>query len=161
MFCPSCGTQNETSQHYCRTCGLKLDGIATELALQDPSEEVAALLKKKKWLEFIGKSTLAISGIIGICLLLTLAVYYKLMLLGPEVLFGSAIGSLILFLLASIFFLAYPKFFLRIERLVPHSPEQSELTTPTSKLLNNPPFEPASVTEQSTELLTPRIDLER
>jgi hypothetical protein len=111
MFCPNCGTQNDASPHYCRTCGLKLDAIATELTIQNPSKEVAALLKKKRSMELIGKSTLTISGIIGICLLLTIAVYYKLMLLGPEVLLGSAIGALSLFLLASIFFLAYPKFF--------------------------------------------------
>src|SRR4051794_13006882 len=111
MFCPSCAAQNDASQHYCRTCGLRLDAIATELAVQKPSEEIAALLRKKKRMELIGRSTLAISGIIGLCLLLTLAVYYKLMLLGPEVLFGSAIGALILFLLVSIFFLAYPRYF--------------------------------------------------
>ena len=153
MFCPNCAAQNDASQHYCRTCGLKLDVIATELTLQKPSEEVAALLKKRARMELIGKSALTISGIIGFFLLLTQVVYYKLILLGPEVLFGSAIGALVLFLLASIFFLAYPKFFLKIDRTTPHSPEQPELATPTSKLLNDPPFEPASVTEHSTELL--------
>ena len=68
-------------------CGLKLDAIAAELTVQNPSEEVAALLKKKRYMELLGKSALSISGIIGLCLVLTLAVYYKLMLLGPEVLF--------------------------------------------------------------------------
>src|SRR5688572_2059582 len=133
MFCPNCGTQNDAPQHYCRMCGLKLDAIAAELAVQNPSEEVAALLKKKKRMEFVGISALTISGIIGLCLLLTLAVYYKLMLLGPEVLFGSAIGALILFLLASIFFLAYPKFYLRIDHAKSHSPERPELTEATGK----------------------------
>lgn len=153
MFCPNCAAQNEASQHYCRTCGLKLVAIAAELTVQNPSEEVAALLKKKRWMERVGKSALTISGIIGLCLLLTLAVYYKLMLLGPEVLFGSAIGALVLFLLTSIFFLAYPRFFLKIDRVISHTPEHPELTTSTSKLLDDPPFEPASVTEHSTELL--------
>jgi len=139
-------------------CGLKLDAIAAELTVQNPSEEVAALLKKKRWMELLGKSALTISGIIGLCLLLTLAVYYKLMLLGPQVLFGSAVGALILFLLASITFLAYPKFFLKIDGAILHSPAQPELTTRTGKLLNDPQFEPASVTEYSTELLTPKTE---
>src|SRR5262245_55358707 len=161
MFCPNCAAQNDPSQHYCRMCGLKLDAIAAELTVQNPSEEVAALLKKKRWMELLGKSALTISGIIGLCLLLALAVYYKLMLVWPEVLFGSAIGALILFLLASIIFLAYPRFFLKIDGALLRSPEQSELTTPTGKLLNDPPFEPASVTEHSTELLKQKIDSKR
>jgi len=142
-------------------CGLKLDAIAAELTVQNPSEEVAALLKKKRYMELLGKSSLSISGIIGLSLVLTLAVYYKLMLLGPEVLFGSAVAAMILFLLVSIVFLAYAKFFLKIDGATLQSPEQPALTTPTSKLLNDPPFEPASVTEHSTELLTPKIDSKR
>ena len=156
MFCPNCAAQNEVSQHYCRMCGLKLDAIAAELTGQNPSEEVAALLKKKRYMELLGKSGLTISGIIGLCLLLTLAVYYKLMLLGPEVLFGSAVAALILFLLVSIILLAYPKFFLKIDGAILQARDQPELTTPTGKLLNDPPFEPASVTEHSTALLTPQ-----
>lgn len=154
MFCPNCAAQNDESQHYCRMCGLKLDAIATELAVQNPSEEVAALLKRKRWMELLGKSALTISGIIGLSLLLTVAVYYKLMLLGPEILFGSAVAALILFLLVSTIFLVYPKFFMKIDRAILKSPEQPELTTPTGKLLNDSPFEPASVTEHSTKLLT-------
>jgi len=159
MFCPNCAAQNDASQHYCRMCGLKLDAIAAELTVQNPSEEVAALLKKKRNMELLGKSALSISGIIGLCLVLTLAVYYKLMLLGPEVLFGSAVAAMILFLVVSIVFLAYPKFFLKIDGAALQSPEQ--LATPAGKLLNDPPFEPASVTEHSTELLTPKIDKKR
>lgn len=161
MFCPNCAAQNDASQHYCRMCGLKLDAIAAELTVQNPSEEVAALLKKKRYMELLGKSALTISGLIGLCLLLTLAVYYKLMLLGPEILFGSAVAALILFLLVSIILLAYPKFFLKIDRAILQSQDQPELTTPTGKLLNEQPFEPASVTEHSTALLTPRIDSKR
>ena|SRR5436190_5122902 len=161
MFCPNCAAQNDASQHYCRMCGLKLDAIAAAVTVQNPSEEVAALLKKKRYMELLGKSALSISGIIGLCLVLTLAVYYKFMLLGPEVLFGSAVAAMILFLLVSIAFLAYPKFFLKIEGATLQSPEQPELTTPTGKLLNDPLFEPASVTEHSTELLTPKKDSKR
>ncbi|HKP67833.1 MAG TPA: hypothetical protein VJV05_01035 [Pyrinomonadaceae bacterium] len=161
MFCPNCAALNDASQHFCRMCGLNLDAIAAELTVQNPSEEVAALLNKKKWMELLGKSALAISGIIALCLLLTIAVYYKLILLGPEILFGSAVIALVAFLLASILFFAYSKFYLKIERAVPPTPDRSELTVPTSKLLEDRLFEPASVTEQSTELLTPVRDSKR
>ena len=142
-------------------CGLNLDAIAAELVVQNPSEEVAALLKKKRYMELLGKSALTISGVIGLGLLLTLAVYFKLMLLGPGVLFGSAVAALILFLLVSIILLAYPKFFLKIDGANLQSHDQPELATPTGKLLNDPPFEPASVTEHSTALLTPKTDSKR
>jgi hypothetical protein len=154
MFCPNCAAQNESSQHYCRTCGLKLDALEAELKMQNPSDDLAILLKKKRRMDLLGTGALSIAGIIGFSLLLTVAVYYKLMLLGPELLFGSAIGALILFLLAAIFFLAYSKFVLKIDRVVSSSSQQPELTVPTGKLLQDPaPFEPASVTEHSTELL--------
>ena len=153
MFCPNCASQNDDSQNYCRTCGLKLDVIAAEMMEQKPSEEFAALLKKKRRMELMGTGALSIAGVIGLCMLLAVAVYYKLMLLGPQLLFGSAIGALILFVLASVFFFNYSKFFLKIERANRHSPENSELAEPTGKLLNDPHFEPASVTEHSTELL--------
>ena len=161
MFCPNCAAINDPSQHYCRTCGLKLDAIAAELTVQNPSEEVAALLNKRKWIELLGKCALTISGIIALCLLITIAVYYKLILLGPEILFGSAVIALIVFLLASILFFAYPKFFLKIDRAIPTAPDRPDLTAPTSKLLEDPLFEPASVTEQSTELLTPKRESKR
>ena len=154
MFCPNCAAQNDDSQHYCRTCGLNLDAIAAKLMEQNPSEEVAALLKKKRRMELLGTGALSIAGIIGLSLLLTVAVYYKLVLLGPGVLFGSAIGALILFLLASIFFLAYPRYFLKINSVASSSLDQPELTAPTGKLLDEPtPIEAASVIDHSTELL--------
>jgi hypothetical protein len=151
MFCPNCAAQNDLTQHYCRTCGLKLDAIVADMAVQNPSKELAALLEKKRRIEWIGKAALSIAGIIGFSLLLALAFYYKLALFGPELLFGSAIGALVLFGLAAIIFFSYSKFALKIDRVRPHTPD--ELSTPTAKLLNDPPFEPASVTEHSTERL--------
>ena len=101
----------------------------------------------------LGVVSLSTAGVIGLMLFLSKVFYYKLLLLGPELLFGSAIGAIILFLLASIFFFNYPKLFLKLGRVNPRFSEQAEITTPTNKLLNDPRFEPASVTEHSTELL--------
>jgi len=151
MFCPNCAAQNEAGQHYCRMCGMGLDAISAELTAQNPSPEMALILRKQRRIEKLGVYSLSIAGIIGLTLLLTVAVYYKLAILGPEVLFGSAIGTLILFLLASILLLGYSKFLIKAGRSN-ISPDELE-RIPTNKLLNDPPFEPASVTEHSTELL--------
>lgn len=153
MFCPNCAAQNDEAQHYCRMCGLGLDAISAEFTAQNPSPEMASMLKKQRRIERFGVFSLSIAGIIGFSLLLTIAVYYKLMILGPELLFGSAVGALILFLLASILLFAYSKYFMKVGYPDDRFPEQRDLTTPTNKLLNDPPFEPVSVTEHSTELL--------
>lgn len=134
-------------------CGLQLDAIAASLTEQKPSVDMAAMLKRKKRAEMLGILSLSTAGVIGLMLLLSKAFYYKLLLLGPELLFGSAFGALILFLLASVFFFNYPKFFLKIDRINPRFSEQPEVATATNKLLDDPPFQPANVTEHSTELL--------
>jgi hypothetical protein len=150
MFCPSCAAQNDTAQHYCRMCGLKLDAITAEVTAQKPSAGMSELFKRQRRMEMFGVGSLSIAAVIGLMLLLSRVFYYKLMIFGPEVLFGSAVGALILFLLASLFFFHYPKLFMKPR---PHHSDESEPSSPTNKLLNDPPFEPASVTEHSTELL--------
>ena len=112
---------------------------------------MASLLKRKKRIEMLGLLSLSTAGIIGLMLFISLVVYYKLLFLGPELLFGSAMGAVTLFLLASAFFFNYPRLFMKTNRM--NLSEQPELATPTNKLLSDPPFEPASVTENSTELL--------
>jgi hypothetical protein len=156
MFCPNCAAQNDAEQHYCRTCGLKLDAIAANIAGQFPSMELSAQLRRRRRFELLGTSSLSIAGLIGLCTILAQALYYKLMLFGPEALFLSAFIALIVFLFLSVFFFAYPKLFMKIEKLdslIPATVDESEASAPTNKLLNDPPFEPASVTEHSTELL--------
>ncbi|HVF48336.1 MAG TPA: hypothetical protein VNA17_12280 [Pyrinomonadaceae bacterium] len=132
---------------------MRLNAIVAQLTAQKPSAEMAALLKRKRRAERLGVFSLSIAGVIALMLILSQAFYYKLLLFGPEVLFASATGALILFMLASVFFFNYPKFFLNLERVNPQLGELDGATTPTNKLLNDPPFEPASVTEHSTELL--------
>jgi hypothetical protein len=153
MFCPNCAAQNETAQHYCRMCGLKLDAIKTQMDLQKPSPELADLFKKQRLMKRLGVLSLSTAGFIAFALVFAQVIYYKLLILGPVLLFGGAIGAVVLFLLASAVLFAYPKLFMKLDRSEPHLPEQAEISTPTKKLLNDPPFEPASVTEHSTELL--------
>jgi hypothetical protein len=126
------------------------------MSLQKPSAEMADLVKRQKLMQMIGRFSLSTAGGIGVALLFAQVIYYKMMILGPELLFGGAIGAVVLFLLASVFFFNYPKFFMKIDHL-DGLPGQAETSTVTNKLLNDPPFEPvrqpASVTEHSTELL--------
>ena len=163
MFCPNCAAQNDAEQHYCRTCGLKLDTIAAELAEQTPSVEYAVLQRRKRVFEILGMFSIATAGFIGLCLLIAKAFYYKLILFGPDILFYSASVALILFGLLSVFFFNYPKLFMKFDKLNPRldaSAVNNDLSLPTNKLLNDPPFQPASVTEHSTELLPSRRNSE-
>lgn len=156
MFCPNCATRNEEGHYFCRSCGLKLDTIAVELAAQQPSAEAAEVLRRKNLFERLSKLSISISGLVGFMIIVSIAVFYKLILFGPEILFGSAMGAVVFFALLAAFFYAYPRFFMTSEerRSTPAEPEErKELTVPTGKLLNEPHFEPASVTEDSTELL--------
>ena len=133
-------------------CGLRLEAIAAELSLQKPSAEMAELYKRQRQMQRLGVLSLSVAGTLGIALLMAKVFYYKLIILGPELLFGSAIGALILFMLASVFFFNYPKLFMKPK---PYNelPGERDAAIPTNKLLADPPFGPASVTEHSTELL--------
>ena len=156
MFCPNCGADNRSEQNYCRSCGLKLDSISRSVAEQFPSVEYAKLQKKKERFEKLGLASLAVTGAIGLGMILSKAAYYKLILFGPEVLLWSAFGALALFGLLSVFFFNYPKLFLKFEKVNPRLSPQQNSTAPhtTNKLIADRPFEPVpSVTENSTELL--------
>jgi len=154
MFCPNCAANNNAEQHYCRACGLKLDAIATDLAEQRPSQEYAELQRRTRRSELLGVGSLSIAAIIGLCMLLGKAFYYKLTLFGPEVLFWSAFGALILFGLSSVFFFNYPKVFLKMDKVNPRLDGNVDQNSGrTNRLPDASSFEPASVTERTTELL--------
>jgi hypothetical protein len=152
MFCPNCGTRNGVEQNYCRGCGLKLDAIVEAVSDQFPSKEFADLQCWKERFQRMGLFCLSIAGLIGFSLMLFLAAQYKLVLLGPGALYGSAIMALIGFLLLSAFLFGYPKLFMKAKEL-PRDKDQSSVPD-TAKLIDDRPFEPApSVTEDTTDLL--------
>jgi len=127
MFCPNCGKENQADQKFCRSCGLKLDAVLRVVADQFPSEEYAALLRRKRILEKLGFASLSIAGLIGLMSLIFAAALYKLVLFGPEVLFWASAIALMVFLLLAAGFIGYPKLFMRFERVDPQlaAPDES------------------------------------
>jgi len=156
MFCPNCGKENQADQKFCRSCGLKLDAVLQVVADQFPSEEYAAMQRRKRIFERLGLGALSIAGLIGLMLLLFTVGLYKLIVLGPEVLFGLSIVAVIFFLLLSGILIGYPKLFMRFEKVDPQlaAPDESSSIQTTGKLLEDRFFEPVpSVTEDTTDLL--------
>ena len=152
MFCPNCGVNNKVEQNYCRGCGLKLDAIADLVTDQLPSREFRELQRRKERFEKFGMLSLSVAGLIGFAILLFKATQYKLILFGPDVLLGSAIAALIVFLLLSIVLLNYPKFFLKSKKNTPDENPPSAVAT--AKLIEDRPSDyTSSVTEDTTRTL--------
>ena len=152
MFCPNCSAKNKVEQNYCRGCGLKLDAIADLVSDQLPSREFRELQRRKERFEKFGMLSLSVAGLIGFAILLFKATQYKLILFGPEVLLGSAIAALIVFLLLSIVLLNYPKFFLKSKKSTPDENPPSAVAT--AKLIEDRPSDyTSSVTEDTTRTL--------
>jgi hypothetical protein len=156
MFCPNCGAKNSVEQNYCRGCGLKLEGVVEAVAEQFPSEEYAALQRRKERFGKLGVLSLSIAGFVGFSLLLVMAAEYKMILFGPEVIIWSAIFALIGFLLLSVFFFAYSNFFLK-QKERPHvirdvSKPADTAAANTAKLIEDGPADyVSSVTEHTTK----------
>jgi hypothetical protein len=84
------------------------------------------------------------------------AIQYKVLLFGEDVLIWSAIGALIAFLLLSVIFFNYPKFFLNTKGLTPK--DDDTLDPSTTRLIDDRPADyVSSVTENTTKgLRVPR-----
>jgi hypothetical protein len=126
------------------------------MAQQRPSPEYAELQRRRERFEKLGIASLAIFALIGIAILFSKVFYYKLILFGPEALFWSATIAMIAFGLSSVFFFNYPKLVMKMDKVNPRLPAPEvppNEPAMTNKLLADPSFAPASVTEHSTELL--------
>ena len=156
MFCPNCGKENAAEQSYCRACGLKLDGIALVVAEILPSEENAALLRRKRILEKLGKGALSLAGLIALMSFIFATALYKLIVFGPEVLFWASAIALAVFAMLGAGLIGYSKLFLRRGTTDGQArPTHGETSTQTTgKLIEDRPFERVpSVIENTTDLL--------
>jgi hypothetical protein len=157
MYCPNCGVENRIEHNYCRSCGLRLDAITQVVSDQFPTKEFASLERRKALFEKLGLFSLSLAGFLAFALIFTRAAYYKIILFGEDVIFGSAFVALVLFGLLSVFFFNYPKLFMKFEKVNPRLPASKEPQaegSPSERLLEDRPFQPVpSVTESSTELL--------
>lgn len=156
MYCPNCGTKGESDRNYCRSCGLRLDTVADVVAGQLPSAENAALARRRKMVKKLGLGSLSIAGSIGLMTLIFAAALYKLVLLGPAVLFWSSAIALTFFLLLGTALYCYSKFFMLFDVCEDRATHLDEMppSLTTGRLLEDRPFEPVpSVTENTTDLL--------
>ena len=157
MFCPNCAAQQSGEQNFCRSCGLELVEVTRAMELHGPSRERAAMEQRRERIERLGYLSLSVAGVIAVSLILGIAGYYKLVLLGPDVLLLSAMGALVGFVLLAVAALGYSKFFLTPARAGESlsEPADTPLTAAaTNRLIADTPVNPIpSVTEHSTELL--------
>ncbi|MBL8181160.1 MAG: hypothetical protein JNL64_06060 [Blastocatellia bacterium] len=155
MFCPNCAAPNADDHSFCRRCGLKLDAISKNVAEQFPSEEYTAIANRIRKFEKIGVASLSVAAIIALSMIIIKAYEYKVILFGPNVLLYIAMAAFVLFALFSVYCFNY-KEFINFDKLNPRmpspEPNEGEQFT-TSKLIEDRPFEPASVVENTTELL--------
>lgn len=155
MFCPNCAAPNADDHSFCRRCGLKLDAISKNVAEQFPSEEYTAIANRIRKFEKIGVASLSVAAIIALSMIIIKAYEYKVILFGPNVLLYIAMAAFVLFALFSVYCFNY-KEFINFDKLNPRmpspEPNEGEKFT-TSKLIEDRPFEPASVVENTTELL--------
>ena len=156
MFCPNCGANNSTEQNFCRSCGLNLEDTAKSLLAQIPSAESANLLKREQMLEKFGN--VAFGGF-GIVLLLAIggiiyAIITGMILSGKNPWVGALLTAFIIFAALTLVFVVFNEDIKEKKKKLSLQ-AQKELAEPktTDKLLEEKPFEPASVTENSTELL--------
>lgn len=155
MFCPNCAAPNADEHSYCRRCGLKLDIIAKSVAEQFPSEDYAAIANRIRRFEKLGVGSLSLAAIVGLAMLTAKVFKLQIELFGPNTLLYFAVAAFVVFGLLSVYCFNY-KEFIDFDKLNPRLPlpDKSEVEKfTTSKLIEDRQFEPASVTEHSTELL--------
>jgi hypothetical protein len=157
MFCPNCGAENRVEQNYCRSCGLKLDAIVQMVSEQFPTEEYAAMQRRKERFEKLGLVSLSLFAFLAFALVFGWAAYVKIILFGADVIFGAAFVAMFVFGLLSVVFFNYPKMFMNFDKVnhrLPASADAELKPTTTARLIEERPFEPVpSVTEDSTDLL--------
>lgn len=156
MFCPSCGAKNGTEQKFCRSCGFNLEISARSLLEQLPSAKSVGLTKREQAIEkfgmvaFTGLGLVLLSGVLGL-------LYYIFMLNiwnGKNIPLGIILMLLVVFgvmALTYIYIVASDDG----KKMVgnPGMARELDKGVDTGKLLEEGDFQPASITERTTDLL--------
>jgi len=154
MFCPNCGKETN-EQKFCRDCGLKVEKIFNVLVKEIQEREKTSVQKRDDLFRKLGFVSLSL--LFGLCFsfVFYLAVYYKFVIFGKEIMGAIGLTAMIFLGLLSLFFFNLPKFLDRKQIDEEFSKDNEiEETGKTEKLLSEGSFEPiGSITENSTELL--------
>ena len=154
MFCPNCG--KETSRlNFCRDCGLKVEKIFKVVAEEIEEREKTSLQKRNDLFRKLGFVSLSLLFGLGFGYIFYLAVYYKFLIFGAEIIGAIGLIAAILLGVLSFVFFNLPKFLdhREISGEISKDKEIEESRT-TKKLVSEGNLEPlSSVTENSTELI--------
>ena len=154
MFCPNCGKETN-EQKFCRDCGLKVEKIFNVLVKEIQESEKSSVQKRDDLFRKLG--FISLSLLFGLCFsfVFYLAVYYKFLIFGKEIIGAIGLTAMVCLGLLSLFFFNLPKLLERKELSAEFSTNSEiEEARITEKLLSGGNFEPIqSVTENSTELL--------
>lgn len=158
MYCPNCGAKTSIEQKFCRTCGLGLAKIASELGEQLPLNVDDNSLSEKERLERIGVAALSVFAS-GLFAMFVYFIVYKMMVVegrvwGALALIGLAIMMGFGLLAAILFAKAKDAEDMAGKRKIKGAAKA--VATPTKELLTEGNFEPvpvSSVTDRTTELL--------
>lgn len=99
MFCPSCGSQNNVEQKFCRSCGMNLEQTALSVREQKGDEALLQIDTEQKKLERFGNVAFGGFGIVLIVGISALIGYVlqQMVFSGSRPLFGVLIAAFIIF----------------------------------------------------------------
>jgi hypothetical protein len=154
MFCPNCGKETN-EQKFCRDCGLKVEKIFNVLVKEIREKEKTNVQRREDLFRKLGFVSLSL--LFGLCFsfVFYLAVYYKFLIFGKEIIGAIGLTAMVFLGLLSLVFFNLPKFFDRRKINEEFSKDtEIEEARNTKQFLSEGNFEPiSSVAENSTELL--------
>ena len=163
MYCPRCGTVATPNQQFCRACGLSLEKVVElvgeEVGIQSPpitSNRAALRERQQKFENLAGIAGLTMFGVI--LLLFVILIFSQIILKGGLLIIPGALLILLAFGAGAM------GFFQMYSKSLKAKLQESSLPRSTEPLSNETsgriPLAPASISEGTTELLTPNKGLE-
>jgi hypothetical protein len=149
VFCPNCSAKNKIEQNFCRFCGFNLQATKTSLTTQLSSGENSRELKQLQLIKkFTDYGSIALTVVVSVAIAFyAYVVLTKMVFSGKRILVG-------LFLLSMTFQFIMDQIRRIKRKKIAEINARTDLPSKeTTKLLEDKPFAPASVTEHSTQLL--------